>query len=479
MRPTKHSQAAKGCYYTQHYLLHNAQKRTEMSISSWWRRRKTKPGKLPVTPVTLNRSEHSISRSQISEHALKVLYRLKDAGYDSYLVGGCVRDLMLGREPKDFDVVTNATPEQVKGVFRNARLIGRRFRLAHVQFGRDIIEVATYRANPQAPIAQDDDDDENEGRLLRDNVFGTQIEDAVRRDFTVNSLYYDIRDFSVVDYVGGVKDLKQGILRMIGDPATRYREDPVRMLRVIRFAAKLGFRIEPGTAAPIRDSGRLLLEVPPARMFEEVLKLFQAGYALETFELLRQYGLFRYLFPLTEDSLAQEENHFPRQLVPRALANTDERIAADKPVNPAFLFAAFLWEPVRLEMGRLAANGMKPHETLQRAADNVLREQLRHITIPKRFSIPMREIWDMQGKLSRRHGKHAERLVEHKRFRAAYDFLLLRAHAGEESQALADWWTRFQVVDASARDAMVRDEAPSPGAARRKRRPRKRRATPP
>ena len=449
-----------------------------MSISSWWRRRKTNPGNLPVTPVTLNRSEHAISRSLISEHALKVLYRLKDAGYDSYLVGGCVRDLMLGREPKDFDVVTNATPEQVKGVFRNARLIGRRFRLAHVQFGRDIIEVATYRANPQAPIAQDDDDDENEGRLLRDNVFGTQVEDAVRRDFTVNSLYYDIRDFSVVDYVGGVKDLKQGILRMIGDPATRYREDPVRMLRVIRFAAKLGFRIDPGTAAPIRESGRLLLEVPPARMFEEVLKLFQGGYALETFELLRQYGLFRYLFPLTEDSLAQEENHFPRLLVPQALANTDERIAADKPVNPAFLFAAFLWEPVRLEMGRLEASGMNPFETLQHAADNVLREQLRHITIPKRFSIPMREIWDMQGKLSRRHGKHAERLVEHKRFRAAYDFLLLRAHAGEESQALADWWTRFQAVDAEARDAMARDQAPSPAAARRKRRPRKRRATP-
>ncbi len=450
-----------------------------MSIRSWWQRRKTKPSDILVTPVILQRSEHNISRAQISEHALKVLYRLKDAGYDSYLVGGCVRDLMLGREPKDFDVVTNATPEQVKGVFRNARLIGRRFRLAHVQFGRDIIEVATYRANPQAPTAQDDDDDdENEGRLLRDNVFGTQIEDAVRRDFSVNSLYYDIRDFSVLDYVGGVKDLKQGVLRMIGDPATRYREDPVRMLRVIRFAAKLGFCIEPGTAAPIRESGRLLLEVPPARMFEEVLKLFQGGYALETFELLRQYGLFRYLFPLTEDCLSQEENHFPRLLVPQALANTDERIAADKPVNPAFLFAAFLWEPVRLEMARLAANGMKPHETLQHAADHVLREQLRHITIPKRFSIPMREIWDMQGKLSRRHGKHAERLVEHKRFRAAYDFLLLRAHAGEEQQDLADWWTRFQAVDASARDAMARDQAPSPGAARRKRRPRKRRATP-
>ncbi len=448
-----------------------------MSIRSWWQRRKTKPADILVTPVTLQRSEHNISRSQISEHALKVLYRLKDAGYDSYLVGGCVRDLMLGREPKDFDVVTNATPEQVKGVFRNARLIGRRFRLAHVQFGRDIIEVATYRANPQAPVAQDDDD-ENEGRLLRDNVFGTQIEDAVRRDFSVNSLYYDIRDFSVLDYVGGVKDLKQGVLRMIGDPATRYREDPVRMLRVIRFAAKLGFRIEPGTAAPIRESGRLLLEVPPARMFEEVLKLFQGGYALGTFELLRQYGLFRYLFPLTEDCLSQEENHFPRLLVPQALANTDERIAADKPVNPAFLFAAFLWEPVRLEMARLAASGMNPHETLQHAADHVLREQLRHITIPKRFSIPMREIWDMQGKLSRRHGKHAERLVEHKRFRAAYDFLLLRAHAGEEQQALADWWTRFQAVDASARDAMVRDQAPSPSATRGKRRPRKRRATP-
>ena len=455
-----------------YYTTNN--KRTEMPIF-WWRRHKADPHTTPVAPVTIPRSEHAISRSLISENALKVLYRLKEAGYAAFLVGGCVRDLMLGREPKDFDVVTEATPEQIKEVFRNARLIGRRFRLAHVHFGREIIEVATFRAKPLATTERDDDADEGEGRLLRDNVFGTQEEDALRRDFTVNSLYYNIRDFTVVDYMGGMQDLKKGILRMIGDPATRYREDPVRMLRAIRFAAKLGFSIEPGTAAPIRERGQLLLEVPPARMFEEVIKLFHGGHALATFELLRQYGLFRYLFPLTEDSLATEENNFPRVLVPEALANTDARIAQDKPVNPAFMFAAFLWEPVRQERQRLEAKGMNPHDALQHASERVLREQQRHITIPKRFSMPMREIWDMQSKLLRRHGKHAERLIEHKRFRAAYDFLLLRAHAGEVDKELADWWTRFQEVTPDERDGLVSALAPQEGPARRKRRPRKRR----
>ena len=313
-----------------------------------------------TTPLVIPRAEHPISRALISDSALKVLYRLKDAGYASFLVGGCVRDLMLGREPKDFDVVTNARPEQIKELFRNARLIGRRFRLAHIRYGQDIIEVATFRAAPHTgkEEGESDDDIDETGRLLSDNVFGSQDEDAVRRDITVNALYYDISDFTVKDYVGGVADLEAGLMRMIGDPATRFREDPVRMLRVVRFASRLGFRIDPATADPMYDIGHLLLNVSPARMFEEVLKLFQGGYALETYEMLRHFDLFRFLFPLTEDSLADEDANFPRVLLPQALANTDLRIQEGKPVNPAFLFAAILWEPVRLSDG--AAHRARP-----------------------------------------------------------------------------------------------------------------------
>jgi len=426
--------------------------------------------------LIIPRAEHPISRAQISENALKVLNRLREAGYASLLVGGCVRDLMLGREPKDFDVVTDAHPEQIKQVFRNARLIGRRFRLAHVHFGRQIIEVATFRATPRADEPEDGEDaDDTTDRYHAANVFGTQEEDALRRDFTVNALYYNIRDFSVMDYVGGAQDLKHGILCMIGDPETRYREDPVRMLRVIRFAAKLGFRIEDRTAAPIRDLAHLLLTVPPARTFEEVLKLFHGGYAVETYELLRQYGLFQFLFPLTEESLGGEDQHYPRVLLPQALTNTDARVEQDKPVNPAFLFAAILWEPVRLEAQRLIEGGAMPYEAWQQAGEGVLRQQLKHVSIPKRYSVPMREIWLAQLKLPRRQGKSAFRMLESKRFRAAYDFLLLRAHAGEEERELADWWTRFQEVDPDERGGMVRALGPQEGATRRRRRRRKRR----
>jgi poly(A) polymerase len=442
-------------------------------------------GRPSATPLVIPRAEHNVSRAQISDNALKVLYRLKEAGYASLLVGGCVRDLMLGREPKDFDVVTDARPDQIRELFRNARIIGRRFQLVHVHFGREIIEVATFRAIPHDPDEWAASDDVEDGEMLRDelagtealepdeavepaarrrapapeangqNIFGSQEEDALRRDFTVNALYYDIRDFSVRDYVGGVADLRAGVLRMIGDPETRYREDPVRMLRVVRFAAKLGLRIEEQTAAVIQPLAHLLASVPPARMFEEVLKLFHGGHALDTYEMLRHYGLFRFLFPEAEDSLAGEEENFPHMLLPQALANTDKRVIEDKPVNPAFLFAAILWEPVRERTALLTANGMHPHEAQIRAAEEVLREQQRHVSIPKRFSFPMREIWFLQSRFGRRQGKNAFKLLENKRFRAAYDFLLLRAHAGEEPQELADWWTRIQEVDEGARNKMV------------------------
>ncbi len=433
--------------------------------------------------MIIPRAEHPISRNLISDNALKVLYRLRDAGFVSLLVGGCVRDLMLGHEPKDFDVVTDASPEQIQEVFRNARLIGRRFRLAHIHFGREIIEVATFRGNPavaaEGETQGDVADAATGGRHQRPpqadhNIFGTQEEDALRRDFTVNALYYNIRDFTVMDYVGGANDLKDGVMRMIGDPHLRYSEDPVRMLRAARFAAKLGFRIDAATAEPIRELGHLLLDVSPARMFEEVLKLFHGGYAAETYELLRRYDLFRYLFPATDESLASESENYPRVLLPKALEGTDVRVAQDKPVNPAFLFAAFLWEPMRLRVGRLTADGMKEPEAMRHAADEILREQIRHISIPKRFSYPMREIWEMQLRFPRRHGKNAFRLLEHKRFRAAYDFLVLRAQAGEADAELAEWWTTFQEVIPEKRTDMVRSLAPETGV-RPKRRRRQRR----
>jgi len=435
-------------------------------------------------PLIIPRAQHSLSRALISDNAIKVLHRLKDAGYASLLVGGCVRDLLLGREPKDFDVVTDARPEEIRKLFHNARVIGRRFRLVHVRFGRDIIEVATFRAVPRdiseesIPREEEEGEGAENGNVMElgsHNVFGTQEEDAVRRDFTVNALYYNIRDFSVMDYIGGVEDLKRGVLRVIGDPETRYREDPVRMLRAVRFAAKLGFRIEDRTAAPIRELAPLLASVPAARMFEEVLKLFHGGYALETYELLRHYGLFRYLFPLTEKSLEREDNGFPVTLIPRALANTDSRLNEDKPVTPAFLFAALLWEPVRAETGALMARGMNGYDAMQRAAERVLREQLRHVSIPKRFSVPMREIWSLQNRFERRAGQQAFRLLENKRFRAAYDFLLLRAETGEADRGLADWWTRFQTVSETERRAMIAEIAPGGGSEKKRRRRRRRR----
>ncbi|HEC13192.1 MAG TPA: polynucleotide adenylyltransferase PcnB, partial [Acidiferrobacteraceae bacterium] len=302
-------------------------------------------------------------------------------------------------------------------------------------------------------------------------VYGNQAEDARRRDFTVNALYFDSRDASVIDHVNGMEDLRKGVLRIIGDPDTRYREDPVRMLRAIRFAAKLGFRLEKDTAAPLRELASLLQDVPPARLFEEVVKLFHGGYALETYELLRQYHLFEQLFPQTDQGLEIEEEHFPLTLLPRALANTDSRINEGKPVTPAFLFAAVLWEPVRLEAQYLMDEGGSWLTNLQYAAEGVLRDQQRYVAIPKRFSFPMREIWAMQARLERRAGRRAFNLVEHKRFRAGYDFLLLRAESGEADPELAQWWTRFQEVDHEERQRMVNQIS---GGQRKRRRPRKR-----
>ena len=370
------------------------------------------------------------------------MYGLHKAGYQAYLVGGGVRDLLLGREPKDFDVATNAHPEEIRQVFRSCRLIGRRFRLAHVRFGREIIEVATFRSmsfQQQAAAAQT-----QAGLILRDNEYGSLEEDAARRDFTVNALYYNIADFSVVDYADGIADLEAGWLRLLGDPETRYREDPVRMLRAIRFAAKLGFNIHPDTEQPIPSLGGLLRDIPAARMYEEVLKLFLGGTAVATFEKLRHYDLFAELFPMTDENLSHQEHEFPLTLVLKGLENTDQRLATGKPVTPAFLFAVLLWEPVRHRAEKLQATGMTNYAAIQQAASDVLQRQVTYVAIPRRFSTPMREIWTLQSRFAYTRGKRPGRLLSHPRFRAAYDFLLLRAASGEADPAQADWWTRFQ-----------------------------------
>lgn len=400
-----------------------------------------------------------------------MLYRLKNAGFAAYLVGGCVRDLLLGREPKDFDVATNAHPEQVKELFRNCRLIGRRFRLAHVHFGQQIIEVATFRAHHED--AEEGAAEMRDGMIVRDNVYGTIEQDAWRRDFTLNALYYNIEDFTVVDYTEGLPDLKQGVLRTIGEPLQRFREDPVRMLRAVRFAAKLGFRIDPKAEAAIAELRTLLEQVPPSRLFEEILKMFMLGAAVATYELLRHYRLFECLFPLTEESLSHEQDHFPHTLLLRGLANTDKRVNEGKSVTPAFLFAVVLWDATRARAASLRANGHGDIEALQIAASQIITEQSNRVAIPKRFSALSKEIWFMQSRLTQRAGRRPQRLVEHARFRAGYDFLLLRAESGEESEELANWWTEFQNQDDAGREAMMRGVPGSERAASRRRRRRR------
>jgi poly(A) polymerase len=395
-------------------------------------------------PVIVPRSEHNVSRANISPNALKVLYRLKSAGFEAFLVGGGVRDLLLDRHPKDFDVVTNADPDQIQDLFRNCRLIGRRFRLAHVRFGRDIVEVATFRATNVADPEDDDRAHSDSGRILRDNVYGTIDEDVWRRDFTVNALYYNITDFSIWDYVDGVRDVRERTLRLIGDPDNRYREDPVRMLRAIRFAAKLGFTLAPETAAPISSLGSLLKDVPPARLFDELLKLFQSGHAARSFELLLEYDLLRYLFRDTQAQLETGDRDKIIEFIRRGLANTDQRVLEDKPVTPMFLYALFLWFPIRALARRLESEGWDDGQAMLEASQRIVATQ--QTAFPRRFSSPMKELLNMQWRFGQQQGARAARLLQHKRFRAAYDFLVLRASCGEVDQAMVDWWTELQTL---------------------------------
>ncbi|CAH0527109.1 polynucleotide adenylyltransferase PcnB [Vibrio hippocampi] len=404
------------------------------------------------------RDEHTISRKQISDNALKVLYRLNGAGYDAYLVGGGVRDLLLKQQPKDFDIATNATPEQIKKLFRNCRLIGRRFRLAHIMFGRDIIEVATFRGHHQEAeknISQQSKD----GMLLRDNVYGSIDEDAERRDFTINAMYYNISDYAVHDYAGGVEDLEERLIRLIGDPETRYREDPVRMLRAIRFAAKLDFDIEEETGEPIEHLAPLLVDIPAARLYEESLKLLQAGHGLETYHLLREYNLFQQLFPVIAPYFTSEYDSHTEQMLDLVLDATDIRIDEGKRVNPAFMFAALLWYPMMgLTKQLMDSVGLSDYDAMMEASNIIIEQQIKSTAIPRRHTATIREIWQLQFRLPRRTGKRAYRLMELNKFRAGFDFLEMRAQIeGKEIEELAKWWGTFQTAGRNMRQAMVND----------------------
>ncbi len=419
--------------------------------------------------MIIPRSEHGISRNQISENALKVLYRLSKAGYEAYLVGGAVRDLLLGHQPKDFDVATNAHPEEIRQLFKNCRLIGRRFRLAHIRYGREIIEVATFRAahdNASEAHAQQADD----GRIVRDNVYGDIDGDVMRRDLTVNSLFYNIKDFSIVDYVDGVADVKARRIQVIGDPETRYREDPVRMLRALRFVAKLDFTMTEEAAKPIQKLAPMLDDMPAARLFDEILKLFQKGHALRSYEVLREYGLFSYLFLQVEDSLQDDSDGYVESFIRNGLENTDQRVNLGKSVNPAYLYAFLLWGCLRQAMQEEVDGDMDDVTSMIRIAQEIFSAQVEQTAIPKRYSVQSREIWTLQHRFEQRRGKRPMRLLAHPRFRAAYDFLLLRNQCGEDLQELCDWWTDFQEMDDAKQVAASRASDDNRGPRKRRRR---------
>ena len=413
---------------------------------------------------------HGIRRDQLDECALKTCETLAQAGFKAYIVGGAVRDLLLGKVPKDFDVATDARPEEVRRLFRRSRIIGRRFQIVHVMCGRVTIEVTTFRSNGQQPADEEDArlTDEH-GRLLSDNIFGSMEHDAARRDFTINALYYDPLSEEVHDYFGGVADCKKRVLRMIGDPETRFREDPVRMLRAARFAAKLDFHIDPDTRRPVATLAPLLANIPRARIFDEALKLLMSGHALRGVHQLRAEGLHHGMLPLLDTIL---DDSVGERFITAALKTTDARIAQDKPASPAFLFGTLLWPQVLQRSRELEAAGDKPQPALFIAMDEVLDAQRGQLAIPRRYDGMIKEIWALQPRFEQRGGQRPYRLLEHPRFRAAYDFLLLRAEAGEIDAELGEWWTRFQEVDDDERAAMLLvDSAPKPRRKRKRKKP--------
>ena len=422
----------------------------------------------------ISREKHGIDRRNVSRHAIKVCEVLQHEGYQAYIVGGAVRDLIVGLEPKDFDVATNATPEQVRALFRRARIIGRRFQLVHVVFGQEIIETSTFRAPASESQSTDD-----HGRILRDNEFGTHEQDAVRRDFTINALYYDPTSEQVIDFHQGVDDLKKRVVRMIGDPSTRYREDPVRMLRAVRFAVKLNGTIDPASKEPLLSMAGLIANVPSSRLFDEMLKLLTCGHAMDCLQQLRQDGLHHGMLPLLDVVLEQPGGE---AFIELALDRTDHRVRSGKTVSPSFLFAALLWQEVDLQWKALIKQGETGIPALMQAADAVLDKQTETLAIQKRFSADMREIWFMQPRFDKRLPKSIWRMLEQPRFRAAVDFLQLRAAAGQFDSVLAQWWMDLANADDDSRATMLEDLSKLPresGGTAPRTRTRRRRTGPP
>jgi poly(A) polymerase len=425
-------------------------------------------------PRILQLDAHGIQREQIHPCALKTTRALNAAGYSAFVVGGAVRDLLLGREPKDFDVATNATPEEVRQVFRRSRLIGRRFQIVHVYCGADTIEVTTFRAaaaDKDAEREAEEGDDSRvtaaDGMLLRDNVFGSQAEDAERRDFTVNALYYDPEKQEIWEWHGGVEDAKSKVLRIIGDPIQRFREDPVRMLRAARFAAKLDFHIDPATRAPIADLAPMLGRIPSSRLFDEMMKLLLSGHAERGVRQLRAEGLHHGILPMLDAILDNTER---QKFLHAALHDTDERVRQGHSASPAFMLACLLWFDMRAEWRRNQANGQSDQTALYDAMDAVLERQRDALAFPRRFDGTIKEIWSLQSRFEQRNGARPFRLLSHPRFRAGYDFLLIRVKGGDAEAELTDWWRRFPDASDSEREAML--IKPQPGEAKSKRRKR-------
>ncbi|MYM86609.1 polynucleotide adenylyltransferase PcnB [Rugamonas sp. FT82W] len=418
------------------------------------------------TPVVLGPEAHGIDPRLLSSNAVRVTSTLQEAGYEAFVVGGAVRDLLLGVKPKDFDIATNATPEQVKRLFRRAFIIGKRFQIVHVMFGQDLLEVTTFRGTTLDNAPKDE-----HGRVLRDNTFGSQAEDAVRRDFTINAMYYNPANQQVLDYHGGIEDIRAKTLRIIGQPEARYREDPVRMLRVVRFAAKLKFTIEPNTGAPIPVMASLIDNVPAARVFDEMLKLLMSGQALACLQQLRKEGLHHGLLPLLDVVLEQP---LGAKFVTLALDSTDARIHAGKTVSPGFLFASLLWHQVLEKWTAYRASGEQTIPALHLAADDVLDSQTEKLALQRKIGSDMRDIWSMQPRFERRTGKSPHKLLEHLRFRAGYDFLLLRCASGEIDAELGEWWTAFYEGDEATREDLIASaNQPAGSGAKRKRAPRR------
>lgn len=417
-------------------------------------------------PTVLSHKDHGIDPELVSANAIRITQTLQENGFKAFVVGGAVRDLLTGVKPKDFDIATNATPEQVKRLFRRAFIIGRRFQIVHVMFGQDLLEVTTFRG-----AATDGAPKDEHGRVLRDNTFGEQYEDAARRDFTVNAMYYDPASQIVLDYHGGMKDIKKKTLRIIGVPEARYREDPVRMLRVVRFAAKLGFTIDASTRAPIAIMAPLINNVPAARVFDETLKLLTSGHAMACLQQLRKEGLHHGLMPLLDVVLEQP---LGEKFVTLALANTDERVQQGKPVSPGFLFASLLWHQVVEKWEAYKAAGEFPIPALHLAADDVLNTQTDALAIQRKIGSDMRDIWAMQPRFEKRVGKTPYKVLEHPRLRAGYDFLLLRCASGEIDEEIGEWWTDFMEGDSVERDRLINTKPKATEAGPKKRKPRRR-----